>query len=85
LGQLVAGRLTRRLIKTPKLYFRDTGLLCFLLGLESPSALASSLLSGAVWETFVLGQILRSGPPRSTGSPAARRTRTPSPASPECG
>lgn len=51
--------LTRRLIKTPKLYFRDTGLLCFLLGLESPSALASSLLSGAVWETFVLGQILR--------------------------
>lgn len=52
--------LTRRLIKTPKLYFRDTGLLCFLLGLESPSALASSTLSGAVWETFVLGQILRS-------------------------
>jgi uncharacterized protein len=51
--------LTRRLIKTPKLYFRDTGLLCFLLGLESPSALASSTLSGAVWETFVLGQILR--------------------------
>lgn len=51
--------LTRRLIKTPKLYFRDTGLLCFLLGLESPSALAASTLSGAVWETFVLGQIVR--------------------------
>lgn len=50
---------TRRLIKTPKLYFRDTGLLCFLLALESPAALASSPLSGAVWETFVLGQILR--------------------------
>src|SRR5262249_29232048 len=50
---------TRRLIKTPKLSFRDTGLLCFLLGLESPAALASSPLSGAVWETFVLGQILR--------------------------
>jgi uncharacterized protein len=50
---------TRRLIKSPKLYFRDTGLLCFLLGLESPAALASSPLSGAVWETFVLGQILR--------------------------
>jgi uncharacterized protein len=50
---------TRRLIKTPKLYFRDSGLLCFLLGLESPAALASSPLSGAVWETFVLGQILR--------------------------
>jgi predicted AAA+ superfamily ATPase len=50
---------TRRLTKTPKLYFRDTGLLCFLLGLESPAALAASPLSGAVWETFVLGQILR--------------------------
>jgi predicted AAA+ superfamily ATPase len=50
---------TRRLIKTPKLYFRDSGLLCFLLGVESPAALASSPLTGAVWETFVLGQILR--------------------------
>jgi predicted AAA+ superfamily ATPase len=50
---------TRRLIKTPKLYFRDTGLLCFLLGIESAGALASSPLLGAVWETFVLGQILR--------------------------
>src|SRR4051794_35648846 len=61
--------LTRRLIKTPKLYFRDTGLLCFLLGLESPSALASSTLSGAVWETFVLGQILRA---RSAAGSAAQ-------------
>jgi predicted AAA+ superfamily ATPase len=50
---------TRRLIKTPKLYFRDSGLLCFLLGVESPAALVSSQLIGAVWETFVLGQILR--------------------------
>jgi predicted AAA+ superfamily ATPase len=50
---------TRRLIKTPKLYFRDTGLLCFLLGLETPAALASSALAGPIWETFVLGQILR--------------------------
>lgn len=50
---------TRRLIKTPKLYFRDTGLLCFLLGIETPGALASSPLLGPVWETFVLGQILR--------------------------
>lgn len=50
---------TRRLIKTPKLYFRDSGLLCFLLGLESPAALSASPLAGAVWETFVLGQILR--------------------------
>ena len=50
---------TRRLIKTPKLYFRDTGLLCFLLGIETPAALASSPFLGPIWETFVLGQILR--------------------------
>jgi predicted AAA+ superfamily ATPase len=50
---------TRRLIKTPKLYFRDTGLLCFLLGIETSAALASSPFLGPIWETFVLGQILR--------------------------
>ncbi|MEP7010946.1 MAG: ATP-binding protein [Acidobacteriota bacterium] len=50
---------TKRMVKSPKLYFRDTGLLCFLLGLETPAALAASSLAGAVWETFVLGQILR--------------------------
>src|SRR6185295_8243621 len=50
---------TQRMVKSPKLYFRDTGLLCFLLGLETPAALAASPLAGAVWETFVLGQILR--------------------------
>jgi predicted AAA+ superfamily ATPase len=50
---------TRRLIKTPKLYFRDSGLLCFLLGLESAGSLPSSPLLGPIWETFVLGQILR--------------------------
>jgi predicted AAA+ superfamily ATPase len=60
---------TRRLIKTPKLYLRDTGLLCFLLGMESPAALPTSPLAGSVWETFVLGQILRA---RETSGAAAR-------------
>lgn len=60
--------LTRRLIKTPKLYFRDSGLLCFLLGLESPGVLGSSPLAGPIWETFVLGQILRAR--SATGSAA---------------
>ncbi len=50
---------TRRLVKTPKLYFRDTGLLAFLLALESAGAVAASPFAGAIWETFVLGQILR--------------------------
>ena len=49
----------KRMIKTPKLYLRDTGLLCFLLGFDSPAALERSPAVGAIWETFVVGQILR--------------------------
>lgn len=45
-------------VKTPKLYFRDTGLLCHLLGLSDPAALLDSIVIGSVWETFVLNQIL---------------------------
>jgi hypothetical protein len=53
------GNLGKRMIKTPKLYFRDTGLLCFLLGFETPESWTKSASVGAIWETFVLGQILR--------------------------
>lgn len=49
----------KRLIKAPKLYFRDTGLLCFLLGIDSRESLLRSSFLGAIWETFVLGQIMR--------------------------
>ncbi len=62
------GSLGKRLIKTPKLYFHDTGLLCFLLGLGSPEAVTGSPFVGAVWEAFVLGQILRAK--AQAGSPA---------------
>ncbi|MCK6555226.1 DUF4143 domain-containing protein [Candidatus Binatia bacterium] len=60
--------LGKRLIKTPKLYFRDTGLLCFLLGLDSPAGMERSPFIGSIWETFVLGQILRAK--MATGSAA---------------
>lgn len=49
----------KRLIKTPKLYFLDTGLLCFLLGISSVEALLASPFPGQVWESYVLGQIVR--------------------------
>lgn len=49
----------KRLIKSPKLYFLDTGLLCFLAGLSSARALESSPLLGAFFETFCLGQLVR--------------------------
>ena len=53
------GSYGKRLIKTPKLYFLDTGLLCFLLGLDSPEGIQRSLFTGALWETFALNQIWR--------------------------
>jgi predicted AAA+ superfamily ATPase len=53
------GNVTKRLVKTPKLYLRDTGLLCFLLGLDSPEVVERSPFIGAIWETFVLNQLLR--------------------------
>lgn len=58
----------RRVIKTPKLYFKDTGLLCFLLGIHSPSQMKDSPFIGAIWETFVLGEMLRAI--QAEGSPA---------------
>jgi hypothetical protein len=53
------GNIGKRMVKAPKLYFRDTGLLCFLLGFDNPQALAQSTHIGSVWECFVLCQLLR--------------------------
>ncbi len=49
---------TKRLVKTPKLYFTDVGLLTFLLGLDA-RALATWPGLGAIWETFVLGELIK--------------------------
>lgn len=49
----------KRLIKTPKLYLNDTGLLCFLLGIDKRTFSTSSALIGPIWETFVFNQIKR--------------------------
>ncbi len=46
----------KRLVKTPKLFFNDVGLLCFLLGLGG-QAVTGSYLVGAIWETFVFGEL----------------------------
>jgi uncharacterized protein len=45
----------KRLVKSPKLYLADPGLLCFLLGLDQ-SSLRSTPLAGLVWETFVCAE-----------------------------
>lgn len=49
----------KRLVKTPKIFLADTGLLCFLLGLESLSALERSPFLGAVFEAFVAQEIVK--------------------------
>lgn len=52
--------ITKRLIKTPKLYFTDTGLCAHLTSWKSADTLMSGAMSGAVFETFVLTEILKS-------------------------
>jgi predicted AAA+ superfamily ATPase len=49
----------KRIIKTPKLYFLDTGLLCNLLRIASPEDLAQHASRGAVFETFVAGELIK--------------------------
>lgn len=51
--------LGKRLVKSPKVYFMDTGLACWLVGLDSPRAWLASPLAGALWETFVVTQVVR--------------------------
>jgi len=48
---------SRRLIKSPKLYFNDTGLLCRLLGVRNPEDLRNHPLRGAIFETFVVSEM----------------------------
>ncbi len=51
----------KRLIKSPKLYFVDTGLLCYLLRIEDAEHLHSHAMRGAVFENMVIGEFLKSG------------------------
>lgn len=52
--------LTKRLIKTPKLYFLDTGLCAYLTEWSSPKTLEAGAMSGAILETWVFGELLKS-------------------------
>jgi hypothetical protein len=51
--------LGKRLVKTPKVYFTDTGLLCYLAGLKDPDHAAAGPLGGPIFETAVLLQIVK--------------------------
>ena len=49
-----------RAIKSPKLYFRDTGLACYLTRWLTPETLKNGAMAGAMFETFVINEILKS-------------------------
>ncbi len=50
----------KKAIKTPKVYFRDTGLAAYLTRWLTPETLANGAMSGAFFETFVISEILKS-------------------------
>jgi len=52
--------LSKRLIKTPKLYFLDTGLCAYLTEWSSPETLEAGAMSGAILETWIMSELLKS-------------------------
>jgi hypothetical protein len=56
----------KRLVKTPKVYLTDIGTLCYLTGLRSPEHAAAGPLAGAIFETAVLSELLRTLTHRGT-------------------
>lgn len=48
---------TKTLVKSPKLYLCDPGLLCYLMGIRSLDDLYGSPYAGAVWETFICAEL----------------------------
>ena len=55
-----ASNLTKRLIKTPKLYFMDTGLAAYLCRWPNAETLANGAMDGAFFETYVVSEIVKS-------------------------
>ncbi|MCL2648925.1 MAG: ATP-binding protein, partial [Phycisphaerales bacterium] len=52
--------LTKRAIKTPKMYFLDTGLCCYLTGITTGEMALNHSMSGALFETYAVSEILKS-------------------------
>ena len=51
--------INKRLTKMPKIYFYDTGLLAFLLGLEEPKNISTSPFRGILFENMAMGEIMK--------------------------
>lgn len=50
---------TKRLVKSPKLYFLDPGLLCYLLRIRSPEDILAHPMRGAIFESFVVSELYK--------------------------
>lgn len=59
--------ISKRLVKAPKVYVRDSGLVNALLGIETLEELLSHMVVGASWEGFCIENILACVPPSATG------------------
>ena len=49
----------KRIVKSPKLYFYDTGLLCYLLGINNPEQLSVHPLRGNIFENFIVSEYFK--------------------------
>ncbi len=49
----------KRLVKSPKVYFTDTGLLCYLVGLRDIEHAMAGPMSGAIFENFILAEMIK--------------------------
>ena len=52
--------ITKRTVKTPKLYFLDTGLAAYLTRWNTPEVLKNGAMAGAFFETFIVGEVIKS-------------------------
>lgn len=57
--QPYSNNFSRRITAHPKLYFYDTGLLCNLLGIESPERLNIDRLRGSIFENFIIADLMK--------------------------
>lgn len=55
-----ASNVEKRVVKTPKLYFMDTGLAAFLTRWTNPQVMQNGAMAGAFFETYVVSEILKS-------------------------
>lgn len=51
--------LNKRMVKTPKIHFLDSGLLCYLLNIHEPAQIMTHPLRGAIFESFAVSEIIK--------------------------